>query len=362
MTTALPRWITLIAVAFGLLATGGCTTTSMLLGAAGLASDSSVTWDIVKHLHAQLTEGDPVPCVRLDSVERALSPRCGALADQRVRAEDLATSPFGPCALTTAASDARLWGALPELLAQGARPQSCSQPAAVAFAQAHDCPDLMAQPPEVRGAIIELARRDERVLQPDVLRWLSCPASRAAGSDRLLGAWLDGGALRPGALSFSPLAALHSSAIGSPLSVALEAQGHRADTALGGALGQRPSGFEEALRHSDWAALEWWLARVPRLANRVPGPQLDWLPLARVMTPGFLVYPDSRADLVGFLLARGADPRTRLPSDPAVSVLTLARDARSPLLALLESAPALATEPTPVVATNGRALRLIGLP
>ena len=30
---------------------------------------------IVAHAHAQITEGDPAPCIRLNSVERALSPR-----------------------------------------------------------------------------------------------------------------------------------------------------------------------------------------------------------------------------------------------------------------------------------------------
>ena len=149
-------------------------------------------------------------------------------------------------------------------------------------------------------------------------------------------------------------------AIVSPLSAALEARGHRVEAAFGGYVGQRASGFEEALRHSDWTALGWWLARSPQLANRVPGPQLDWLPLARVLAPGFLVHPEGRADMVGFLLARGADPRTRLPSDASKSVVALARSMRSPLVEVLDAAPSSGAEPAPTFATNSRALRLIG--
>ena len=33
---------------------GGCTTTGLLLTAAGVATDTSVTWEIVKHLHAKM--------------------------------------------------------------------------------------------------------------------------------------------------------------------------------------------------------------------------------------------------------------------------------------------------------------------
>ena len=360
--SVLSRWAAAAVTALGLLATSGCTTTSLLVGAAGVASDSSVAWDIVKHIHTKLTEGDPTPCSMLDSVERALSPRCGAFVAGSVREADLASSPFAACALTSAASDARLWPALPELIAKGGRPQTCAQPPAVALAQAQDCPDLAAQTPEVRGAIVGLARTDTRAVQPDVVRWLSCPASRAIGADAILETWLADASLLPGTIPFNPLSALHPSAVNTPLSAALEAQGHRADTALASTLGLHPSGFEEALRTSDWAALDWWLTRAPQLANRVPGPQLDWLPLARVMSPNFLVYPDSRAAMVDLLIAHGADPRTRLPHDPGQSVLTMARASKSPLLAVLEAAPAGKLDASPIVAANGRALRLIAVP
>ena len=361
--TFLPRWLCVAATAFGLLATGGCTTTSLLLSVAGVATDTSVTWEIVKHVHGTMTEGDDRPCVLLDSVERALSPRCGEFVSGSLRPRDLATSPFGACALATAAADPRLWPALPELLARGARPEACGQPAIVALAQANDCPDLARSGPQVRAALADLARRDPRAVHHDVVRWLSCPASRAAGFDAVLTDWLASGALNPDGLAFSPLAALHPSAFGTALPAAFEAHGQTATAAFGGYVGQRPPGFETALRQSDWMALEWWLARVPQLANRVPGNQLAWLPLARVITPGFLAHPESRADMVGFLLARGADPRSRLPSDPSQSVIALARTVRSPLVpvlvAALDAAPAVSEAPVKTVATNDGATRPI---
>ncbi|HEY4067172.1 MAG TPA: hypothetical protein VGM74_09785 [Burkholderiaceae bacterium] len=360
MSRLVLRWVLLLLAASGLVATSACTTpASIALGAVGVASDHSMGWEIVKHLHAKLTEGDPAPCLTLDPVERALSPRCGEFVPGSLKPADLAASPFGACALATAAGDARLWPALPGLLAVGARPETCAQPALVALAQATECPDLAAASPEVRGAFVTLAHTDPRSVQHDVVRWLSCPASRAAGLGGVLDDWLASGALNPGSLSFSPLAALDPSAIGTPLSAALEAHGHTAQAALGGYVGQRNTGFEEALRTSNWVALDWWFDRVPRLANRAPGPQLDWLPLARVLTPGFLAAPESRAGMVGFLIAHGADPRARLPSDPAQTVIGLARTLNSPQLAMLDAAPP-GLEPVHLVASNTRALRLIG--
>ena len=124
--TRLPRWAAIIATALGLmgmLGLGACTTTSVLLGVAGVASDTSMTWEIVKHVHGKLTEGDPRPCVTLDSVERALSPGCGGFVSGSLRNQDIASGRFNACALTTVARDVRLWPVLPELLAKGARPQ-----------------------------------------------------------------------------------------------------------------------------------------------------------------------------------------------------------------------------------------------
>jgi hypothetical protein len=353
------RWVSWAVVASGLMTASGCTTTSLLLGAAGVATDNSMGWEIVKHLHAKLIEGDPTPCGALEPVERALSPRCGEFVAGSLEHSNVAASAFGACALATAAGDERLWPALPELLERGARPDACVQPALIALAQANDCPDLSATTAEVLDAFVTLAQTDPRSVHHDVVRWLSCPASRAAGLGSVLDDWLAAGVLNAGVLPFSPLGALDPSALDTPLASALEARGHTARAAFGSYVGQRNNGFEEALRTSDWAALDWWLGREPGLARRVPGQQLDWLPLARVLIPGFLAAPDSRADMVGFLIARGADPYARLPSDIAQTVIALARSLGSPQLAALEAAPR-GPGPAALVASNSRALRLIG--
>jgi hypothetical protein len=356
---SLIRWISAVTVALTLLALGGCTPVSMLMGAAGVATDTSVTWEIVKHVHGKLTEGDPAPCSALDSVERALSPRCGEYVSGSLRSSEFAVSPFGACALTTAARDTRLWPVLPDLIAVGARAKTCVQSPIVTLAQANDCPDMTAASFEVREALMTLARSDPRAVHHDVVRWLSCPNSRTAGLEAVLTTWVAAGALDRGGLSFSPLSALHPSAIGTPLSASLEARGNTVEAAFGGYMGQRASGFEEALRNSDWIALEWWLDRRPQLANRVPSAQLDWLPLARVLAPSFLTHPETRAEMVNYLLARGADPRTRLPSEPSQSVLAWAQSMRSPLLPVLEAAPSVGA-PGNTVAANTSALRLMG--
>ena len=355
----LHRWVAVTAAGLALLALGGCTTTSLALGVVGIATDTSVTWEVVKHVHARLTEGDPRPCAQLSSVDRALNPRCGEFVPGSLRPQDMGSTALGECALTVAARDVRLWPVLPELLAKGARPEACAQAPLVALAQANDCPGLTHTSADVKHALARLAQADGRAVHHDVVRWLSCPQSRAAGLDATLAVWLASGALAPGTLGFSPLGALHPSTLGSPFAQALEVTGHRASDALGGYVGERAPGFEEALRTSDWAALDWWFARQPQLANRVPprrGDQLAWLPLARVLGQSFLTYPDSRADMVGFLLARGADPAQRLPADPGQTVAGLASKMKSPLAAVLAAAPSLATSSAPGAGAPQRTL------
>lgn len=348
----------------GLLAAGlalltGCTTTAMVLGAAGVATDTSVTWEIVKHLHAKLTEGDDVPCERLDSVQRALNVRCGAFVPGSLRAEDLRHSPLQDCALAVAVREPRFWPAVPEFIAKGASPEACARSPLVELAQADACPDFERASADVRHALQWLAEVDARAIHHDVMRMLSCPNARRAGLDAVLQTWLAQGSLDPGNLAFGPLGALHPGYLDTPFARALEAQGHTAREALGGFDGVQPRGFELALRTSDWAALEWWLARVPELANRVPpaqGNQLPWVPLARVLTPNFLNDPASRADMVAFLMARGADPWQRLPYDAGSTVVQYARSLRSPLLPVLDPpvAPTLLAATTTAPAPAGR--------
>jgi hypothetical protein len=40
-----------------------CTPVGLLVSATGVATDTSVTWDVVKHIHGKLTEDDATPCV-----------------------------------------------------------------------------------------------------------------------------------------------------------------------------------------------------------------------------------------------------------------------------------------------------------
>ena len=86
---------------------GGCTTTGLLLTAAGVATDTSMTWEIVKHVHAKMIEGGDMPCHRLDSVERALNVRCGAFVPGSIGVADLQGSKLQGCALTVAVRDPR---------------------------------------------------------------------------------------------------------------------------------------------------------------------------------------------------------------------------------------------------------------
>ena len=326
-------WLTLLA---------GCTTAGLVLGAAGVATDTSVTWDIVKFVHGKMTEGDPAPCQQLDSVQRALNPRCGAFVPGSLQARDIRDTPLQQCVLAVVVRDPRLWPVLPELIDKGAQPEACARSPLVDLAQHAGCPDFAAASPAVLQSLQWLAEADARAIHHDVVRMLSCPSSRTAGLDRVLATWLTQGEFDRGKLSFGPLGALDPGYLDTPLARALEAQGHTAREALGGYDGVEPGGFEVALRTSNWKALDWWLRRAPELANRVPpaqSDQLPWVPLARVLVPGFLADPASRPAMLGFLMARGANPWQKLPFDPGRSVVEYARALGSPLLPLLDPPP-----------------------
>jgi len=183
---------------------------------------------------------------------------------------------------------------------------------------------------------------------------LSCPRARAVGLDKVLVGWLDRGLLEPGALSFSPLGALHPDLLVARFGRELEIAGHVAQTALDNYDGSLPAGFEVALRSSHWQALDWWLYRLPQLANSVPptrGGTLAWVPLQRVLVPAFLDDATSQRDMVGFLMARGADPMRRLPFDPDRTVISFAASIKSPLLTLLD--PPAAAPPAPAAYATG---------
>ncbi len=343
----------------------GCAATSVLSfayeqspeGQGKCLSAGCAAMAVLVHVHDKITEGDPTPCRQLNSVERALSGRCGVYEYGQLVSKDVRASGLPLCPLATAARDPKLWPVLGELLSKGAEPEACAESPLVVLARAHPCPDFAAASSASLQSLRWLAEADARAVQHDVVRLLSCPNARAAGLSTLLDGWLAQGALPAHGLPFSPLAALHPTYLGSTFAQALERAGHDARSAVGAYDGRLPSGFDMALRSADRQALDWWLDRLPELANRVPpsqGNQLPWLPLARVITPTYLEHAEQQAVLVEYLLARGADPHRELPYHPGRSVLSLARQLNSPALALLD--PPGGATPMLAAAYSGAAL------
>ena len=367
----IPRFAARSLLGFGAMLLAGCTAPSMLFAAAGVATDTSVPWAIVKHVHEKITEGDPVPCSRLNSVQRALSARCGKFEAGSLDAKDVARSGMQVCPLIVAARDPQFWPVLPELLDKGAQPESCNRSPLVELAQAQACPDFASASQPVLRSLSWLAEVDARAVHHDAVRMLSCPNARSVGLDRVLAGWAAGGALNPDQIGFGVLGALHPDYLDTPFARSLEANGHTARASLGAYDGKLSPGFEEALRSSHWAALDWWLARAPELTRSVPptqGNRQPWLPLARVLVPSFLNDPATQPAMVSYLLEHGANPRQRLPFDPSQSVVAYARTLRSPLVAMLEApiemAPRLASSSVVVtpIATTAAAAQLTPLP
>lgn len=313
----LHRLAAALSLAAGSLLLGGCTTSL-----------------VVAHLYDKITEGDPASCFRLNSVDRALQPRCGPYKPGSLKTEDLRASGLPVCPLTLAARDPANWKLLPEMVDKGALPEACITPPLVALAQAHPCPDFAAATPAERNALRWLAEADARAIQHDAVRLLSCPGARAAGLDTVLDQWLANDQLRADTLPFGVLGALHPSHLHSTLARTLEARGHTARASLAAHNGRLAGGYEEALRSADFEALDWWIQRVPTLVDRVPAAesrQLPWVPLARVITPAFVSDPTRQRELVDYLLAHGAQPWRSLPHDPNLTPATLAVKLHSPL-------------------------------
>ncbi|HEV7913325.1 MAG TPA: hypothetical protein VGP22_06130 [Albitalea sp.] len=347
----------LVAALAAIVLFSGCAATSVLTFAYEQSNEGQcisagcAATAMLRHAVDKVTEGDPTPCHKLNSVERALNPRCGAYQAGSLLTKDVTASGLPRCPLTLAARDAAFWPMLPELLSKGASPESCDVPPLVALAQASACPDFSKASADSLQALRWLAEADARAIHHDVVRMLSCPNARDAGLATVLDGWLAQGQLPARGLTFGALGALHPTHLGSPFARALESDGHSARAALGAYVGQLPPGFDVALRAGDRVALDWWLDRVPELANRVPARQrnqLPWLPLARVVTPSYLAQPQQQAELVAYLMSRGADPWNHLPHEPGQSVIAYARKLNSPALALLE-APVRAAAALPAV-------------
>ncbi len=290
-----------------------CTGPAAVIGLIGVATDTSASWSIVKHIHDKWVEGGPVPCYRFDNtVERALAIQCQPYAAGTIKAADVAAPNRLPmCPLAVAARDTRLWHVLPELIEKGAMPESCERAPLAELAQVDACPDFAAASPKVRESMMWLAQADARSVHHDVVRMLSCPKAREVGFDGAIARWIEQGQMPAARMSFSPLSALHPNMLSSPLAARLEADGHRARTGLDPYQGTLRSGFEEAFRSGNFEALDWWFARAPELANRVPPPQgnqLPWVPLAKTLSDDWLDNPNQKQKMVEYLLARGANP------------------------------------------------------
>jgi hypothetical protein len=346
------------ALCTGALALGGCTAPAIALTAVGIGTDTSMTWEIVRHVHGLITEDDPTPCALLNSVQRSLNGRCEFVPGS-IRSADVARTGLQGCALTVATQDPRLWRALPELIDKGAKFERCPRSPLQDLAEADACPDFQRASPEVLKSLVYLAENDPRALRHDVFRMFGCSRARSAGLDRILVTWLDRGSLVPGSLSFNPLEALDPDLINSRLAHDLVVAGHSSGTALDHYDGTLPSGFEEALRRSNWAALDWWMYELPRLANQAPpsrGGQMDWVPLQRVLLPGFLEDPATQPQMVSYLIAHGADPRRKLPFDPDKTVIAFAASINSPMLSLLDPPVIRAATEAPTALAQGSAV------
>jgi hypothetical protein len=360
--------LALATAAFGALMSG-CAATSVATFAyeqankgecisAGCAAAAMLTYVVDK-----ATEGDPTPCHKMNSVERALSNRCGVYQPGSLLTKDVTASGLPRCPLSMAARDPKHWAMLPELLSKGAAPEVCDQPPLVALAQANPCPDFSAAPGESLKSLRWLAENDTRAVHHDVVRMLSCPSARTAGLNTVLDTWLAQGQLPSKGLTFGPLSALHPDYITSAFARSLEAQGHSARTGMGVYNGQLPTGFDVALREGNRPALDWWFARVPKLVNQVPSQQanqLPWIPLVRVLTPTYLAHPEQQQEMVAYLMSRGADPWKSLPHDPGKTVMSFAEQVKSPALPMLQSPVQVAGTPQAPSVAGGKATTAMG--
>jgi hypothetical protein len=219
-----------------------------VIGVIGIATDTSVSWSIAKHIHDKWVEGGPVPCYYLNSVERALAPHCMPYQAGLMKSADLAATHRLPmCPLAMAARDSRLWPALPELIEKGAMPEACAQAPLVELAQMNACPDFSATTPQVRESLQWLAQADARAIHHDVMRMLTCPNSRAVGFDQVVVRWVAQGQMPPGA-GVQPVVGAASRSADHAARGSARSWRPQVRTALDPYEGKLRSGFEEAFR------------------------------------------------------------------------------------------------------------------
>jgi hypothetical protein len=159
----LPPRRPIAALAIGAATLAGCTAPGLILTAAGIATDTSMTWEMVKHVHAQLTEDDPTPCALLNSVQRALNGRCEFVPGSIRRP----TSPRAACRRAAHRRDAgRAPVARPaELIEKGASYERCARSPLQDLAENRRLPELpgrVSRDPEGDG----LPRRQRPALGP----------------------------------------------------------------------------------------------------------------------------------------------------------------------------------------------------
>jgi hypothetical protein len=303
-----------------------CTPVGVIVSATGVATDTSVTWDVVKHIHGKLTENDAVPCVDLNSVQRALNARC-TYQPGSIRRADIVRTGLQECPLAVATRDPRLWRALPELLEKGARLDACRARRCSRSPRPTRCPDFAAAPPDVRDAIRSLA---ETIRGPCVTTSFACCRVRArapSASTACSSTWLDRGDLQPGKLSFSPLGALDPDLLVSAFGRELESAGHRPEAALDGYEGVLPTGYELAAAQQPLA-----------------GDRLVALPLAPAR------QPRAAATRRAALGAAAEGARRRLPASPGDA----ARDGPVPDGPRRESGPGVAFRSAPARSRRSR--------
>ena len=322
-----------------------CTPLGLLVTATGVATDTSVTWEVVKHVHGQLTEDDPTPCV--DAQQRAARAQRRAASYVAGQHPHAPTSPAPACRSARSPSRRATRGS-------GAPCPSCSKRARSSSpAPARRCRTLAADRrlPELRRRVAGgpegdrsprrgrpargPPRRVPHALLPERARGRPRPGARD---------WLDRGELAARQALVQPARRARPR----PARDALRprARGRRPparalrSTTTTAVL---PSGYEQALRNEPLGrdrlvAVRAAAARQPGAAER--GAQMAWVPLQRVLVcRASCQHPEAQRDMVLFLMAHGADPRRQLPFDPGRNVLAFAAPIKSPMLAVLDAPP-----------------------